>query len=138
MKNEFDVVAISKMWCNDNSINVNSLYEIPNYISFHKIQKIGNKGGGLAMHIHKTITFKTLNNNNKHIESFSVEIIRKNQKNIILLCIYRPPRGDQNICTSKIKDLIERYKQNQKSKVLVDDLNLNYVDYTTNNHAQNF
>ena len=58
MKNEFDVIAISKMWCNVDSINVKSLYEIPNYISFHKIQKIGNMGGGLTMHIHKTITLR--------------------------------------------------------------------------------
>ena len=32
-------------------------------------------------------------NNNEHIESPSVEIIRKNHKNIILSGIYRLPRG---------------------------------------------
>ena len=47
--------------------------------------------------MHKTITFRVLeklSNNNRHIESLSIEIIRKNQKNIILSCIYRPSRGD--------------------------------------------
>ena len=98
-------------------------------------------GGGLALYIHKTITFNTpgkLSNNNEHIESIYVEIIRNNQKNIILSCIYRSPRGAQNIFTSEIKDVIERYKQNQKSLVLVGDLNSNSLDYTTNNHVQNF
>ena len=77
MKNEFDVIAISETWCNDDSINVNSLYQIPDYRLTHQIRKIGNKGGRLALNIQKTITFKTLkklSNNNKHIESLSTEI----------------------------------------------------------------
>ena len=61
--------------------------------------------------MHKTITFNALeklNNNNEHIESLSVAIIRKNQKNIILSCIYRPPRGNPNVFTSKIKELTKK------------------------------
>ena len=46
--------------------------------------------------------------------------------------------GNQNIFTSKIKDLIERYKQKQKSLSLVGDFNLNSLDYTTKSHVQNF
>ena len=92
------------------------------------------------LYIHKTITFNALeklSNNNKHIGSLSIEIIRKNQ-NIILSCIYRPQRGDPNIFTSKIKELTERNKQKQKLLVLIGDLNLNSLDYATNNHVQNF
>ena len=62
MKNEFDVIAISETWCNDDSINVNSIYQIPDYSLTHQIRKIGNKGGRLALNIQKTITFKTLKN----------------------------------------------------------------------------
>ena len=82
--------------------------------------------------MHKTITFialEKLSNNNKHIESLSVEIIWKNQKNIILSCIYWPPRGDPNIFTNKIKELTEGNKQKQKPLVLIGDLNLNSLDY---------
>ena len=91
----------------------------------------------MALLIHKTIAFETLeesSNNKEYIENLFEEII---QKIIILWRIYRPPRGDRNILTSKAKDLIERYKQSQKSLVLVSDLNLNSLDYTTNNHIQN-
>ena len=52
------------------------------------------------MCFHKAITFNTLeklSNNKEYIESLSVEIISKCQKNIILSYIYRLPRGDQNI-----------------------------------------
>lgn len=76
MKNEFDVIAIS-----ETSININSLYQISNYILNHQIRKTGNKGRGLAPYTYKTVTFntlETLSNNNEYIESLSVEIIMKN------------------------------------------------------------
>ena len=95
----------------------------------------------MVLYIHKTITFNALeklSNNNEHIESLFVEIIRKNQKNIILSCIYRPSRGNPNIVTSKIKELVERNKQKQKLLVLIGGLNVNSLDYATNNHVQNF
>ena len=36
------------------------------------------------------------------------------------------------------KSTLKVISQNQKSLVLVDDLNLNSFDYTTNNHIRNF
>ena len=95
----------------------------------------------MVLYIHATITFNALEKlsiNNEYIESLSVEIIRKNQKNIILSCIYRPPRGDPHIFPSKVKELIERNKQKQKPLILIGDLNLNSLDYAKNNHVQNF
>ena len=117
MKNEFDIIAVSKTWCNDGNININLPYQIPNYTAIHQIRKCSNKGGGLVLYIHKTITFNALEklgNNNEHIESLSVEIIRKNQKNIILSCICRDPI----IFTSKIKELAERNKKKTKTACL--------------------
>ena len=39
MNNEFDIIAISGTRCNDDNININSLYQIPNYTSIHQIGK---------------------------------------------------------------------------------------------------
>ena len=72
MKNEFDIITISETWCNDDNININSLYQIPNYTPIHQIRKTSSKDGGLVLYIHKTITFNALeklSNNNEHIES---------------------------------------------------------------------
>ena len=71
MKNEFDDIAISETWCNDDSINVKSLYQIPSYIPIYQIGKTGNNCGGLALYIPKTITFnilEKLSNNNEYTE----------------------------------------------------------------------
>ena len=43
MNNEFDILAISGTWCNDDNININSFYQIPNYTSIHQIGKIAIK-----------------------------------------------------------------------------------------------
>ena len=53
MKNEFDIIAIPETWCNDDNININSLYQIPNDTPIHQIRKTSNKGGGLVLYIHK-------------------------------------------------------------------------------------
>ena len=71
MKNEFDDIAISETWCNDDSINVKSLYQIPSYIPIYQIGKTGDNCGGLALYIPKTITFnilEKLSNNNEYTE----------------------------------------------------------------------
>ena len=44
MKNEFDIIAISETWCNDDNNNINWLYQIPNYTPIHQIRETGNKG----------------------------------------------------------------------------------------------
>ena len=62
MKNKFDIIAISAMWCNGNNININSLYQIPNYTPIHQIRKTGNKGGDLVLYMHKTILLMPLKN----------------------------------------------------------------------------
>ena len=75
MKSPFDVRAISEPLWNNDSINANSLYQIPNYITIHQIRKTGNKGGGLALYTHKTITFNTLgklSNNNELQEALKI------------------------------------------------------------------
>ena len=141
MKNEIDIIAISETWCNDDNVNINSLYQIPNYTLIPQIRKTSIKCESWVLYTHKTITFNALeklSKNNEHNESLSVEIIRNNQENIILSCIYRPPRGDPNIFTSKIKELEERNEQKQKPHVIIGNLNLNSLDYATNNHVQSF
>ena len=51
-----------------------------------------------------------------------IEIIRKNAKNMIVSCIYRPPRGDSRIFLDEIKPVI--CKNHQKPLPLVEDLNV--------------
>ena len=51
-----------------------------------------------------------------------IEIIRKNAENIIVSCIYRPPRGDSYIFLDEIKPVL--CKNHEKPLSLVGDRNV--------------
>lgn len=49
-------------------------------------------------------------------------------------CIYRPPRGDPHKFLGEIKGHIIKNKFQSKPLFLVDDLNINLLDYSRNTH----
>ena len=64
------------------------------------------------------------------------KLLDKNAKNIIVLCIYRPPRGDSHKFLNEIKTVI--YKNHEKPLFLVGDLNINSLDYWKNPNVRDF
>ena len=74
--------------------------------------------------------------NSNDLECACIEIIRKNAKNIIVSCIYRPPRGDSHKFLEEIKTLI--CKNQEKPLFLVGDLNINSSDYSINTNVRDF
>ena len=97
-----------------------------NYNSVHKTRK-NKKGGGICIYINKSIHFKIRNDIdlfNDEIETASVEIVNNNLKNFIITGIYRPPKGN-----------IKFFKVNV---FIVGDLNINSLDYESNESVKNF
>ena len=81
------------MWCNNDKAAQNSSLQLPNYTSIHQIKKNSQRGGSVAIYVHNSLDFKipkkqSINSNG--IECACIEIIRKNAKNLIVSCIYRP------------------------------------------------
>ena len=64
------------------------------------------------------------------------KLLDKNAKNIIVLCIYRPPRGDSHKFLNEIKTVI--CKNHEKPLFLVGDLNINSLDYWKNPNVRDF
>ena len=64
------------------------------------------------------------------------KLLDKNAKNIIVLCIYRPPRGDSHKFLNEIKTVIS--KNHEKPLFLVGDLNINSLDYWKNPNVRDF
>ena len=64
------------------------------------------------------------------------KLLDKNAKNIIVLCIYRPPRGDSHRFLNEIKTVI--CKNHEKPLFLVGDLNINSLDYWKNPNVRDF
>ena len=64
------------------------------------------------------------------------KLLDKNAKNVIVSCIYRPPRGDSHKFLNEIKTVI--CKNHEKTLFLVGDLNINSLDYWKNPNVRDF
>ena len=64
------------------------------------------------------------------------KLVDKNAKNVIVSCIYRPPRGDSHKFLNEIKTVI--CKNHEKTLFLVGDLNINSLDYWKNPNVRDF
>ena len=65
--------------------------------TIHQIRNSSQKWGGIALYVHNSLNYKILQNkniNSNDIECLNIEIVSKTSKDIIISCIYRPPRGD--------------------------------------------
>ena len=132
-------MALTETWCNDDKAARNSLLQLPNYTPIHQIRNNGQGGGGVVLYVHNSLNFKILKKqsiNSNDLECACIEIIRKNAKNIIVSCIYRPPRGDSHKFLDEIKTFI--CKNQEKPLFLIGDLNINALDYSINTNVRDF
>ena len=63
----------------------------------------------MILYVHNSLNFKILKKqsiSSNDLECPCIEIVRKNAKNIIISCIYRPPRGDSHKFLEETKTLI--------------------------------
>ena len=67
----------------------------------------------------------------ENIEIFTIEIENKNSKNILISATYRSRRGNQSKFLEEIEQFLHNSKHSTKSFFLVDDLNLNSLDYVS-------
>ena len=74
--------------------------------------------------------------NSNYIECACIEVIRKTAKNIIVSCIYQPPRGDSYKFFNEIETVI--CKNCGKTLFLVGDLNINSLDCSINTNIRDF
>lgn len=137
---KFKVIVITESWC-DETANGNSLLQLPEYNVLHKTRN-GCKGGGISFFIHKSLHFKLISHLDEMsdvYESFSIEIINENSKNIVVTGIYRPPKGDARLFINQFQHMLSKIKNlNQKDIFIAGDFNINSFDYENNSSVKNF
>ena len=130
LKYEFKVICVTETWCSDNSMNHN-LFEFPQYKSINQVRRTG-KGGVIEVFLHESLTFNIrhdLSVNNADIEALYIEIINKKSKNININTQYRQPAGNFNQFEAYLNTFFVKSKTTDKTCFLVEDLNLNLMDY---------
>ena len=138
LNSKLSVIVLTESWC-DETANKNSLFDLENYNSVHKTRK-NKKGLEICIYIHKSIHFKVRNDVhlfNDEIETASVEIVNNNLKNFIITGIYRPPKGNIKFFKGYCKELLSKKKTSGKNVFIVGDLNINSLDYESNEPVKN-
>ena len=136
LKFEFKVICITETWCSDNSMNHN-LFELPQYKRIHQVRR-ANKGGGIAVVLHESITFNIRSVTNANIEGLCVQFINKKSKNVLINTQYRLPAGNFNEFEAYLNTFLDKYKTGDKICFLVGDLNLSLIDHQSNATVRNF
>ena len=83
-------------------------------------------------------TRKDLSISNDKNEHLCIEIINKQQKNIIVNTCYRPPGSKVKPCKKHVASVFNHVKRENKKSFLSRDLNINNLEYSSNSVVRNF
>ena len=89
------MICLSETWNSDESFSNDSTLHLPNYNPIHFGRK-NKRGGGICVFVNERFIFKRrddLSVSDDTNETLSIEVINKNNKNIIVSTCYRPPAG---------------------------------------------
>jgi len=106
--------------------------EIPNYSLY--ANKTDSTAGGTALYIHNDIEHKLRSDlsskmyKSKELESTFVEISLKNQKNMIIGCIYRHPNMSMDEFKTMMLSFLDNINQENKNISLLGDFNINLLN----------
>ena len=140
---DVDIITLSETWLTESITN--EIIDFNGYTIYRKdrswtegISTMPKKGGGLCIYVKDELNVKTGHLN--HLESSSIdvecqclEILCTNQKNMIILNIYRPPQGKFDIFSEFLEQTINSIDQNRKDIFVLGDFNIDFIDKTDNN-----
>ena len=96
--------------------------------------------GGTLLHLDKNLYYKLRKDLNSHhkgvivIDSIFVEIINKNEKNMVAGCIYKHPKQIiPNFLDNHLLPLLEKLSHKNKQILIMGDFNKNRLNYNNKN-----
>ena len=120
-------IAVTETWLTPVT---ESNYVIPNY---HLVSqpRLNKPGGGVGIYILNDVEYilrKDLTFNYDFIECIFVELIQKNNSNIIIGCVYRPPGTDMSMFNSTITDILQTIDLKKgKTVIIAGDFNIDLI-----------
>lgn len=135
---KIDILSLNESWLNSRCSN-NSI-RMEGYNIYRLGRKIKHRGGGLCVyvlgrHIVNAQIYEHLNQSDSDIEVLVLEIEQKNTTPYILLMVYRPPQGKQQLFVDKLCETIETLitEKSGNKLLILGDLN---IDLLTNSDTK--
>ena len=124
---KFDIICFTESWLTEST---KSLYEFPNYQSFHSLR--GNKrGGGVSVYVHDTLRVEKLSHISvslPNIESLFLKIFCESKQTTVGT-IYKPPSATYIEFTDSLENLVLQVTRDKLSEtILCGDFNLNLLN----------
>ena len=131
-----DIIAISEKKINDNtSANLN----IPGYAFVNTNSK--TQAGGVGLYLSNDLEFSRrsdLDISDDGIESCWIELARTAQKNIVIGCVYRHPKGKRDLFHSILKKQLEQLNTKGHEVLVLGDLNENLLKYNEDKQTSEY
>ena len=137
---DFSIIGISETWLSDNNCD---LFYLNGYNPVEK-HRLCKKGGSVGLFIKKDIPYMyicDLFSPEPIFESLFIEIdkhVFRQQSNIILDVICRPPNTDINSFNETLSTILEKLKVEDKICYLMGDYNINLLNHTSHSLTSDF
>jgi exonuclease III len=98
--------------------------------SFRLVSAFGRsqrRGGGVSIYVGEDVPAEKIEITNPHEMDFEVTAASIGGNNsLLVICVYRPPRGDINTFLSEIEKLLDSWSLRFRMIVIVGDFNINF------------
>lgn len=128
-----DVVGVSETWLH--SLVKDNLISHIDYHLIRSDRQDNNRGGGLCFYPSNKLNYRENNDVicNTDCEVMSVEIERSMQKNVLVLLVYRPPKGNTTLFIEQLKTYLRNnYNEKCMDLLIFGDFN---IDMMKQNHV---
>ena len=135
---KIDIYTLCETWLNEHN---NSRINVPNYSYIGKHRR-NNKGGGVGICIHNTLTYTERNEfelpYTSDLESVFIEI-KKRQGSLIIGSMYRPPHTKEKQFLNDYNLLLGKLKKEKDKDILIGmDHNMDLLKASKHKHTQSF
>ena len=139
MKIKPKIIGISESRLQKSKQHVTNI-SLPNYV--YEYAPTESSKGGTLLYLDKNLKYnlwKDLNIYQKGmIESTLIEIINKNEKNMVAGCIYKHPKQTiPDFLNNHVSPLLEKLSNENKQILIMGDFNINLLNYDDKN-TENF
>ena len=136
-KHLIHIATINETWLTKDNEH---LLNIPDYNVIKK-NRIGKKGGGVCILVHKSLYYKELdainNSKFKHIEQISIEL-KLQSKNLLISSLYRPPNTNVTEFNVEYGNYLRKLQTTKLDIVIGLDHNLDLLKIETHKPTQDF
>ena len=129
----YKFIAVTETCLNGNNCQV---YQIPDYVSFHKPRKAIRKenSGGISCFVlaeFKPIIYEIPKNllPNEQVAEFLCIHCRSTK--YLVLVIYRPPQGSSSLFVQSVTNILSFLATRRSPIIITGDLNINLLNYQT-------